>query len=103
MLGDAVELIAEKHVSLDIQPGQYLIVGECLLTAIKEVLGEAATDGILAEWKTAVFFLAGILIDVEKKKYDEQRAKEGDYGIFFLQLLLESCIILLIKTNKILI
>ena len=93
MLCDAVELISEKHVSLYIQPEQYLIVGGCLLTAIKEVLGDAATDGILAEWKTAVFFLAELLIDVEKKKYDEQRAKEGDNGIICLQLLLESWII----------
>ena len=98
MLGDAVELIAEKHVSLDIQPGQYLIVGECLLTAIKEVLGEAATDGILAEWKTAVFFLAEVLINIEKKKYDEQRAKEGNYRNFILQSLLET--LLFINTNK---
>ena len=96
MLGDAVELIAEKHVSLDIQPGQYLIVGECLLTAIKEVLGEAATDGILAEWKTAVFFLAEVLINIEKKKYDEQRAKEGNYRNFILQSLLETWTIYII-------
>jgi nitric oxide dioxygenase len=79
-LGDAVELISEKHVSLHIQPEHYLVVGEYLLKAIKEVLGDVATDPILDEWKKAVFFLAGIFIDVEKKKYDTQLALEGIAG-----------------------
>ena len=38
-LGDAVSLIVQKHVSLNIQPEHYPLVGECLLAAIKEVLG----------------------------------------------------------------
>ena len=76
-LGDAVELITEKHVSLHIQPEQYLIVGKCLLKAIKEILGDIATEEILNEWKTAIFFLAGILIEIEKKKYEAQIVQEG--------------------------
>ena len=76
-LGDAVELITEKHVSLHIQPEQYLIVGKCLLKAIKEILGDIATEEILNEWKTAIFFLAGILIEVEKKKYEAQIVQKG--------------------------
>ena len=76
-LGDAVELITEKHVSLHIQPEQYLIVGKCLLKAIKEILGDIATEEILNEWKTALFFLAGILIEVEKKKYEAQIVQKG--------------------------
>src|SRR6187397_2054432 len=42
-LGPAVELIAQKHCSLAIQPEHYPIVGKHLLVAIKDVLGEAAT------------------------------------------------------------
>ena len=80
-LNDAVELITEKHVSLHILPEQYLIVGGCLLKSIKEVLGEAATDEIMNEWKTAVFFLAEVLIGIEKKKYDAQLLEEGEYKI----------------------
>ena len=38
-LGPAVELIAQKHCSLGIQPEQYPIVGKHLLAAIKHVLG----------------------------------------------------------------
>ncbi|HEX6960561.1 MAG TPA: globin domain-containing protein, partial [Lacipirellula sp.] len=43
-LGPAVELIANKHCSLGIQPEHYPIVGQHLLAAIKDVLGGAATD-----------------------------------------------------------
>ena len=49
-LGPAVELIAHKHCSLGIQRQHYPIVGKHLLVAIKDVLGEAATD----EQKTAI-------------------------------------------------
>ena len=42
-LGPAVELIAQKHCSLGIQPEHYPIVGKHLLAAIKDVLGDAAT------------------------------------------------------------
>src|SRR4051812_30344480 len=47
VLGGAVELIAQKHASLRIQPEHYPIVGENLLAAISEVLGEAATPEIV--------------------------------------------------------
>ncbi|EDY16604.1 Nitric oxide dioxygenase [Chthoniobacter flavus Ellin428] len=40
VLGGAVELIAQKHASLQIQPEHYPIVGENLLASIREVLGE---------------------------------------------------------------
>src|SRR3954464_11807809 len=43
-LGPAVELIAQKHCSLGIQPEHYPVVGKHLLTAIKDILGDAATD-----------------------------------------------------------
>ena len=62
------------------------MVGEYLLKAIKEVLGDVATDSILDEWKKAVFFLAGIFIDVEKKKYETQLAVEGKAGMVLLKL-----------------
>jgi nitric oxide dioxygenase len=39
VLGGAVELIAQKHASLRILPEHYPIVGENLLSSIREVLG----------------------------------------------------------------
>ena len=38
-LNNAVARITEKHVSFNIQPEQYEVVGECMIEAIKIVLG----------------------------------------------------------------
>lgn len=74
VLGGAVELIAQKHASLLIQPEHYPIVGENLLASIREVLGEAATDEIIQAWADAYGFLANILIGREKEIYHQQQA-----------------------------
>ena len=79
-LADAVELIAQKHVSLDIQPEQYAIVGENLLESIKEVLGDAATDSIIDAWAQAYGVLADIFIQREGQIFDEQEAVYGWKG-----------------------
>jgi nitric oxide dioxygenase len=49
-LAPAVERIAQKHVGLNILPEHYPHVAEALRGAIKDVLGDAATDEILAAW-----------------------------------------------------
>jgi hemoglobin-like flavoprotein len=41
-----MRLIAHKHVSLGVRPEQYTIVGNYLLAAVGEVLGEAVTPGV---------------------------------------------------------
>ncbi|AYF44985.1 putative flavohemoprotein [Halobacteriovorax sp. BALOs_7] len=71
-LGGAVSLITNKHAALKVEPEHYPIVGVNLLASIKDVLGDAATDEIINAWKEAYFFLADILIDVEKGIYNEQ-------------------------------
>ncbi|HSI14182.1 MAG TPA: NO-inducible flavohemoprotein [Chthoniobacter sp.] len=73
VLGGAVELIAQKHASLQIQAEQYPIVGENLLASIREVLGEGATDAVINAWAEAYGFLANILIGREKEIYHQQR------------------------------
>lgn len=50
VLGPAVERIAQKHVGLQILPEHYPAVAELLLGAIKDILGDAATDEILSAW-----------------------------------------------------
>ncbi|CAN7620438.1 NO-inducible flavohemoprotein [Caulobacter sp. LjRoot300] len=60
-----VERIAQKHVGYHILAEHYPFVAEALLGAIKEVLGDAATDEILAAWGEAYWFLADILIGRE--------------------------------------
>ncbi len=72
VLGGAVELIAQKHASLQIKPEHYPIVGANLLASIREVLGAGATDEVIDAWGEAYQFLAGILIGREAQIYKEQ-------------------------------
>ncbi|HUE92503.1 NO-inducible flavohemoprotein [Pseudomonas sp.] len=69
-LGPLVGQIVNKHVSLQILPEYYPIVGSCLLQAIREVLGaEIATDEVIAAWAGAYGQLADILIEAEESVY----------------------------------
>ncbi|MFP3711586.1 globin domain-containing protein, partial [Paraburkholderia sp. SIMBA_009] len=52
-LAAVLKNIANKHASLGVRPEHYPIVGENLLAAIKETLGDAATDDIVSAWAQA--------------------------------------------------
>jgi nitric oxide dioxygenase len=80
VLTSAVERIAQKHVGLNILPEHYPAVGEALLGAIRDVLGEAATPEILAAWGEAYWFLAEVLIGREKQIYEEHAAAPGGWS-----------------------
>jgi nitric oxide dioxygenase len=79
-LAGAVEIIAQKHCALGVQPEHYPVVGSHLLGSIKEVLGDAATDGILNAWGEAYGLLADILIKREAEVYAEQQRVHGWSG-----------------------
>jgi nitric oxide dioxygenase len=78
-LSDAVNKIVQKHCSLGIAPGQYDIVGNCLLQAIAKVLGDAATDEVIDAWGKAYAQLAGILIAAEEAVYAATEQREGGW------------------------
>ncbi len=65
-----VTKIGQVHVDSKVKPEHYPIVGKNLLLAIKEVLGDAATDEVLEAWGKAYEVIAEIFIDVEKKLYE---------------------------------
>ncbi|KAA5922217.1 MULTISPECIES: NO-inducible flavohemoprotein [Pantoea] len=73
----AVEKIAQKHTSLNIQPAQYAIVGENLLATLKELLdpGEEA----LAAWGRAYGVLADIFINREEEIYQATEQQTGGW------------------------
>ncbi|SEF13109.1 nitric oxide dioxygenase [Burkholderia sp. WP9] len=71
--------IANKHASLGVRPEQYPIVGEHLLAAIKEVLGDAATDEIISAWAQAYGNLADILMGMESGLYERSAAQLGGW------------------------
>lgn len=79
VLGPAVERIAQKHVGLNILPEHYPHVASALLAAIRQVLGDAATDEILGAWGDAFWFLADILIGREKQIYGELGSALGGW------------------------
>lgn len=71
VLGEAVEKMARSHVRTGVKPEHYPMVGVSLLAAVKDVLGDAATDEVLDAWKAAYFFLGDILIAREETLYAE--------------------------------
>ncbi|PRX98298.1 nitric oxide dioxygenase [Pontibacter ummariensis] len=79
VLVSAVTKIGHKHVSLDIRPEHYAIVGQHLLASIKEVLGEGATDELIAAWAAAYQQLADLMTGLEKSLYSEAATKEGGW------------------------
>lgn len=78
----AVVQIANKHVSLGIKPEHYPIVGEYLLKAIKEVLGDAATDDIINAWAETYGVIADAFIGVEKDMYAKMESQENGWSFF---------------------
>ena len=78
-LAPAVERIAQKHAGLNILPEHYPYVARALLQAIRDVLGEAATDEIIKAWGEAYWFLAEILIGREAEIYREAASAPGGW------------------------
>ncbi|MFF9404227.1 globin domain-containing protein [Streptomyces anandii] len=72
-----LDRIAHKHASLGITPEQYPVVHEHLFAAIAEILGDAVTPEVAAAWTDVYWLMAGALIAVEKRLYEqsEQRGR----------------------------
>jgi len=77
-----LERIGEKHRSLQIKPEHYPIVGENLLGAIKEVLGDAATDEIMDAWADAYDVISDVFIRMENRMYKTTEASPGGWAGF---------------------
>lgn len=73
-LTEAVKRMSVAHVNKGVEPDHYTMVGDAILTAMKDVLGDAATPQILDAWKDAYFFLANLLIEQEKSMYEEKQS-----------------------------
>lgn len=79
-LGGLVSQIINKHVSLNILPEHYPIVGQCLLRSIREVLGaQIATDAVIDAWGAAYQQLADLLIGREEQVYAQREAAPGGW------------------------
>ncbi|HDV6323473.1 TPA: NO-inducible flavohemoprotein [Burkholderia multivorans] len=78
-LAAVLKNIANKHASLGVRPEHYPIVGEHLLGAIKETLGDAATDEIVSAWALAYGNLADLLAGMESGLYEQSATRVGGW------------------------
>lgn len=79
-LGPAVELIAQKHCSLGVKAEHYPIVGKHLIDAIKDVMGDGATDEIIEAVGEAYGVLADVCIGREDQIYDHLESQPGGWS-----------------------
>ncbi|WP_299094624.1 NO-inducible flavohemoprotein [uncultured Metabacillus sp.] len=77
-----VKQIGQKHRALGVLPEHYPIVGQTLLAAIKNVLGEAATDEIIGAWAEAYGVIADAFIGIEQEMYKEAKEQHGGWEGF---------------------
>ncbi len=75
----AVERIANKHASLNIQPEHYPIVGHHLIETLRELAGEAFTAEVEESWVAAYGVLADIFINKEESIYHANENKGGGW------------------------
>ncbi|MBS1203398.1 MAG: nitric oxide dioxygenase [Proteobacteria bacterium] len=73
----AVEKIAQKHTSFQIQPEQYNIVGAHLLATLDEMFSPG--EEVLDAWGKAYGVLAGVFINREAQIYSEHAEKTGGW------------------------
>lgn len=71
-LAAPIERIALRHVQTHIKPEHHPAVANALLPAIRDVLGDAASDEVLAAWGEAYWFLAQVLIGRETVLYRDE-------------------------------
>ena len=71
-LDATVQRMVQRHVECGVHEEHYPYVADALLPAIKDVIGDAATDDILTAWGEAYWFLADILIGKEAEAYKAQ-------------------------------
>ena len=78
-IAGALPRIVQKHAALGVLPEHYPIVGRCLLQAIQEVLGAAATPEIVGAWAEAYGALAELLIAAEEQVYAANALRPGGW------------------------
>ncbi|MEC0128234.1 NO-inducible flavohemoprotein [Paenibacillus pabuli] len=79
-LTPVIRRINEKHRAIGIRADQYPIVGETLLQAVKDVLGDAATQEILDAWGQAYGYIANLFIQMEGELYEKTEKQAGGWS-----------------------
>ena len=79
-LTTAVERIAHKHTSFNIQAKHYEIVGMHLIETLRELATEAFTPDVEDAWTQAYLFLAQIFISRESELYKLRSESFGGWA-----------------------
>lgn len=79
VLAPVIELVCNKHVSLNIQAPDYDIVGDNLLHSISEVLSIPMDDVLIGAWAAAYGQLADLFIATEKAMYEKHQHTDGSW------------------------
>ncbi len=67
----ALQVIADTHTTVKVQPHHYLLLGRIFIEALEIVLKELATLEFLDAWREAYKYIVNILINLEKKIYQK--------------------------------
>ncbi|KLN65172.1 MULTISPECIES: NO-inducible flavohemoprotein [Vibrio] len=79
VLTSAVERIAHKHTSFNIQAEHYQVVGHHLIETLRELATEAFTPEVEEAWTAAYLFLAQVFIDREGELYLQRKQAVGGW------------------------
>jgi nitric oxide dioxygenase len=79
-LSTAVERIAQKHTSMNIQASHYAIVGHHLIETLRELASPAFDTQVEEAWTAAYQFLASIFIDRESQIYQDKLNANGGWN-----------------------
>ncbi|MCF8888886.1 NO-inducible flavohemoprotein [Priestia megaterium] len=74
-----IERISQKHRAIGVKAEQYPVVGETLLQAVKDVLGDTASDEIIEAWGKAYGYIANAFIELEEALYEETESQPGGW------------------------
>ncbi|MDP2561642.1 NO-inducible flavohemoprotein [Psychrobium sp. 1_MG-2023] len=79
VLKPAVERIAHKHTSFNIEPEHYDIVGHHLIETLRELIPDLFSPQVEAAWLKAYGLLASLFIDRESELYKERAQLKGGW------------------------
>lgn len=80
VLTTAIERIAHKHTSLNVQAHHYDIVGHHLIETLRELAPDAFTAEVEAAWTEAYAFLASVFIGREGALYQQAKTAKGGWN-----------------------
>lgn len=80
VLAAAIERIAHKHTSFNVQPEHYAIVGHHLIETLRELAPDAFTFDVEAAWTEAYGYLASVFVGRERELYQASEQELGGWS-----------------------